>query len=110
MGERDFDEVTVSIGPEDLPARAGERCYLLVFTSSSSFMFHLPVTGEVVIGRADTCELSLNDSSVSRQHAKILVLRGQPTVVDLDSHNGTWVNGEQVGAGRPLVSGDAITI
>lgn len=54
-------------------------------------------TGATLIGRVATADLSLSDDGVSRQHAKIAVSdEGVVTVLDLDSTNGTFVNGGRV--------------
>jgi len=53
----------------------------------------------ITIGRdQDLCDLALpeEDTSTSRQHAKITLDDGQFILEDLDSANGTFVNGEKV--------------
>src|SRR4029079_650531 len=54
--------------------------------------------------------LRLSDSSASRRHAEVRVRAGSVSVMDLESHNGTRVNGDIVTAPRPLRHGDAIAI
>ena len=51
---------------------------------------------EIIIGREDDCDLSLNDTEVSRHHAKIYCENGVWHVADLDSANGTTKNGQTV--------------
>lgn len=54
-------------------------------------------TGATVIGRTTKAEVRLTDDGVSRRHAKVAVSDdGVVTVVDLDSTNGTFVNGARV--------------
>ena len=62
-----------------------------------------------VIGRAPTCDLVVNDTSVSRRHAQLSVTDGACTVTDLGSRNGTYVNGEQVDE-APLNDGDRLVL
>jgi pSer/pThr/pTyr-binding forkhead associated (FHA) protein len=51
----------------------------------------------VVIGRDDDCDVVLDDPAVSGHHAAISVRRGAaPTIEDLGSANGTFVNGRPV--------------
>ncbi len=51
----------------------------------------------LVIGRGDGCEISVNDQSVSRHHARIELRRGGLYhVIDLGSSNGTFVNNIRV--------------
>jgi len=50
----------------------------------------------VTIGRSAKCEIVLRDDNVSRQHCRISLWDGEYIVKDLDSANGTFVNGERV--------------
>ncbi len=86
------------------------HCYLLVVDGDTSSMFQLPAIGDAVIGRADDADLQLRRSSVSRKHARLSVGPGEARITDLGSQNGTFVNGERIGVGRALVSGDIISI
>jgi len=61
------------------------------------------------IGRGDKCQVRLEDPTASRTHACVRYARGAWFIQDLDSANGTWVNGQRVGA-TGLVSGDRIRI
>ncbi len=73
-----------------------------------------PLWGEVItIGRASreaTWEIRLTDRSVSRPHARLE--RGAETVqlVDLESVNGTLLNGVQVTDPVPVQDGDVISV
>ncbi|HYG78524.1 MAG TPA: FHA domain-containing serine/threonine-protein kinase [Planctomycetota bacterium] len=49
-----------------------------------------------VIGRLKTCDLVLTDGLVSRQHFRISKIGDSFTITDLNSHNGTFVNGERI--------------
>ncbi len=59
------------------------------------------------IGRSDEGEIVLVDPSVSRAHAVIAIDAGKPVVRDLDSTNGTFVNGRRV-ASEALRDGDEL--
>ena len=65
--------------------------------------------GTTVAGRGSTCDLVLNDHSVSRKHARFTVDGATCTVTDLGSRNGTFVNGEQVEEAR-LSDGDRLVL
>src|SRR5206468_3707235 len=86
------------------------RIYVLVLQGDSSSIFHLPQTGVVAIGRTPDADLQLTDVTASRQHAKIMTTNGQVRLHDLESHNGTFVNGERIEGTRILLSGDVVTI
>jgi DNA-binding CsgD family transcriptional regulator len=65
---------------------------------------------EVVIGRGDDVGVRLAARGVSRQHAKLVLAAGDSvTLVDLQSKNGTFVNGKRIDA-APLRDGDDIGI
>jgi predicted component of type VI protein secretion system len=63
----------------------------------------------VSIGREDDNSIRLNDERVSRFHAKIQADGGHVILTDLDSTNGTRVNGHPVQM-RVLQYGDQLTI
>ncbi|WP_433754502.1 FHA domain-containing protein [Nocardia sp. CA-135398] len=57
------------------------------------------VSGKLRIGRAGDNDIVVPDLMVSRHHAELQVIaEGRYRVVDLDSHNGTYVNGHRVDA------------
>jgi MoxR-like ATPase len=65
---------------------------------------------EIMIGREEDCDIQLlDDSKISRHHAKITKENGGWVVADLDSANGTFVNGEAV-VSAPLNESDTLTI
>src|SRR5436309_2853244 len=66
----------------------------------------LPVKTPVVnIGRADYNDLVVPDPSVSTSHAKLQRREGIWVLVDLDSTNGTFVDGERVKGDAALAPG-----
>ncbi len=83
-----------------LTVEEGEHLGLRVVIDTDSFL----------IGRGEECNLVLNDRAVSRQHARILRDHGQFFIEDLESKNGTWVNGEQLLGSRPLTDGCKIQL
>lgn len=66
---------------------------------------------ELTIGRDPGADLTLEDTGVSRHHARLRVGDdGAPVVEDLGSVNGTYVNGERIGGERRLADGDEVQI
>ena len=65
--------------------------------------------GHNTVGRDQECDVCLNDTSVSRHHARISVDAGMVIVEDLDSKNGTQINGERISKPAPAADGDTIT-
>lgn len=62
-----------------------------------------------ILGRLETNDVPIHDKKASREHAKIYRQGQSYAVVDLNSSNGTFVNGEQI-TKRVLKPGDEITI
>lgn len=53
-------------------------------------------TTQVLIGRGSWCDLVIPGDTVSRRHAELFFREGSWVLVDLDSTNGTYVNGARV--------------
>ena len=71
----------------------------------------LKTKSKVVIGRADDCDIVLNSGSVSRQHAEIQKLSDRTySIKDLNSTNGTFVNGRKIKSSQSIVVSDKIFI
>jgi pSer/pThr/pTyr-binding forkhead associated (FHA) protein len=62
-----------------------------------------------VIGRSSECELTVDDANVSRRHCEIRRIGDGYSLVDLDSTNGTEVNGQRIQE-TALMSGDVIEV
>jgi DNA-binding winged helix-turn-helix (wHTH) protein len=65
---------------------------------------------ETLFGRDDGARVRIDDASVSRRHARIVVRDGSATVEDLGSKNGTFVNGDRLSAPVRLADGDRIEV
>jgi diguanylate cyclase (GGDEF)-like protein len=79
------------------PSSSVKHAYLLVLDGPQfGEMFPLAAGRELVIGRRDDAEIQIRDDGVSRRHASILVEGEGATVADLESANGTYVNGKRV--------------
>lgn len=72
-----------------------------------------PLTGKKTyrLGRANTNDIVLDNTWVSRQHAMLQIEEnGTVNAIDMGSANGTLVNGHRIYAPTPLRSGDLIQI
>ncbi|PDW02554.1 FHA domain-containing protein [Candidatus Viridilinea mediisalina] len=65
---------------------------------------------DLVIGRQQGCALLVNHGQVSRQHARVVLMGNQWFVEDLNSANGTAVNGQRISGRHPLRSGDRLAL
>jgi pSer/pThr/pTyr-binding forkhead associated (FHA) protein len=64
---------------------------------------------EVAIGRQATADVRLYLPDISRQHCRVVLVKGQWEILDLESTNGIYVNGERVPCAT-LRTGDLIQI
>jgi diguanylate cyclase (GGDEF)-like protein len=104
----EWDEETAA-ELEDIHALASprNRATLTVLTGSASGkMFKLRPA--MTIGRAPTCEIQLEDDGISRTHARVRCEGASATLEDLDSRNGTYVNGERIYNTVAIHEGDKI--
>jgi DNA-binding winged helix-turn-helix (wHTH) protein len=66
--------------------------------------------GVNLVGRDPECRVSIDAPSVSRRHARIVLTDDAATVEDLDSKNGTFVNGHRITGVTALEDGCQIRI
>lgn len=52
--------------------------------------------GTHLVGRSETCQIHIAEEDVSRRHANISVINGTIEVADLESRNGTYVDGRKI--------------
>ena len=60
----------------------------------------ITIRHDIVIGRGSDCNLRLSAPQVSRRHCFLRVGRSSVSVTDLDSSNGTFVDGRRISAGK----------
>jgi pSer/pThr/pTyr-binding forkhead associated (FHA) protein len=71
---------------------------------------HVIGKGAFDIGRSPSCDLVIEHSSISRRHARIVQARAGHEVLDLDSRNGVWVDGQRVRGSAPVFPGVELRI
>ena len=64
------------------------------------------------LGRSDSCDIVIKDSTLSRMHAELNLVRGGWTVCDCNSTNGVSVNDRRLGPNEtvPVRDGDSIIL
>ena len=102
---------------DNLPATVDYRpagCrFILVSISAARNGDILPINDGDILGREHTGRDSLvAHKTVSRQHAKVIFEGGEWTIEDLDSTNGTYINGRKLEAGQkyPLKAKDIVSL
>jgi diguanylate cyclase (GGDEF)-like protein len=92
-------------------ANAGDRraCLTILTGSLSGQMFKVK-KGALTIGRSPNVELRLEDDGISRNHARIRTETGRAWVEDMESRNGTFLNGERITVKVELKDGDKIQV
>ncbi len=90
--------------PAPLPGR-----YLAIQSGPELVALSLNPGAVTRIGRGLSADVHLDDSSVSRRHARIVERGGRAWLLDDRSMNGTWVNGKRVDAAI-LSHGDEIVL
>jgi pSer/pThr/pTyr-binding forkhead associated (FHA) protein/tetratricopeptide (TPR) repeat protein len=82
----------------------------LIFTDGPLAGSEIPLQGyEVTMGRSRKVDIFLDDEKLSRKHAKITRVGNGYRLVDLESRNGTYVNGVRI-LEHPLHSFDVIEL
>ncbi|MBI3393724.1 MAG: RDD family protein [Nitrospirae bacterium] len=66
--------------------------------------------GERTIGRSAEADILIEHETASRKHAKIIVEGNRVFIADLDSRNGTFLNGKPVKEKTEVKPGDAIAL
>ena len=91
---------------------SGRQSYRLVLTEAVSGLIpqEYPITESLSIGRNSNNDVIVHDAFVSAEHACLTVTKKGCVLSDMNSTNGTYVNGAKIDAEVLLSSGDRITI
>jgi predicted component of type VI protein secretion system len=66
--------------------------------------------GEMILGRKTGCGIRIPSAAVSRQHCRLIAADGFLTAEDLDSVNGTYLNGEPITEKVSVRPGDRLRV
>jgi len=113
--EPDVGESTAVVNVESLQNHPGSssRDYTACLTIMTGPHVGRMVTleeGDVTAGRGRGCDLRIPDEKVSRQHARFYWSEDAVVVRDLDSSNGTFVEGDRVHETTALRDGDKVAL
>jgi len=104
IGYRFVGEVTVDT---DTPTSTPARSKLYLATDQGR---HFLMEGTNVIGRAAEATIQVDGAGVSRLHARIVVEKGEATLEDLGSKNGTHLNGVRIDTSSVLADQSQIRL
>src|ERR1700674_2743718 len=74
-----------------------QACLIHIYPTGPAMGARYPLENNpMVLGREESCQIVIEDESVSRRHASIQAEEEGYTVLDLQSTNGTFVNEARV--------------
>jgi pSer/pThr/pTyr-binding forkhead associated (FHA) protein len=68
----------------------------------------IPIKADMVVGRQAECDLQLTEGHASRKHARFSLVENAVWLEDLNSANGTFVNGTKINGKVKLAPGDRL--
>jgi len=104
---RSLGTLTPNARPDYEAARGG---WQLVVVEGAEAGRCFVLGAEAHLGRSPDNDVCLPDQESSRQHALLLCADDSCNVYDLDSRNGTWVNGVRISQPTRLQAGDTIQL
>jgi diguanylate cyclase (GGDEF)-like protein len=87
-----------------------DRCTLTMLTGPTPGVIHTLSTGELMLGRDEELPWRIEDRGISSRHARVLSQHGEFVLEDLDSTNGTYLNGHLLERPNKLRDGDRIQL
>jgi len=98
--------------PIQAPGGESEMTLTFVVTKGkdNGKVFRLDEGETKILGRSARADIVLHDEGVSRQHCRARLAGGKCCLVDLNSKNGTSVNGKRIAGEIVLAEGDLIDV
>jgi hypothetical protein len=83
----------------------------LVVTAGDKVGTEIALAGrQLTIGRAGDSDLIVDDEYASTHHAKLVFINGDWLIQDLDSTNGTFLDGQKVGTPLPVAMNTQVRV
>ncbi|MEI5584410.1 MULTISPECIES: FHA domain-containing protein FhaB/FipA [unclassified Agromyces] len=107
---------TAAVNRPAPPAGAGadatsENATRLVITSGAKAGAEFPLgRDEITIGRSSDSAIIIRDDYTSTHHARLMLWNGRWMLQDLDSTNGTFLNGSRVTVPTPIPLGATVKV
>jgi pSer/pThr/pTyr-binding forkhead associated (FHA) protein len=98
------------IDPETLAEPDSRKIWLTITDRAGTIQeVEWNIEGSLFIGRSSICNIYFDDDRLSKQHFVIEVTKMGCYLEDLQSTNGTFVNGVKITNRRMLLDGDVVT-
>jgi pSer/pThr/pTyr-binding forkhead associated (FHA) protein len=96
----------------DAPRSRGRKGFghLVIVAPADQRGRSFDLNGELTVGRAQGCQVALEDNYVSQLHARVFTRDGAVWVEDLGSTNGTYLNDQRVSSPLALRRGDQLRV
>jgi DNA-binding winged helix-turn-helix (wHTH) protein len=101
-----FCGTAVALRRDGQPDTANDQLFRLIWGQREIALSE----GENILGRGVDSLVWIDAQSVSRRHARLVVVAGLATLEDLGSKNGTFVNGIRLSAPVALRDGDEVRV
>jgi serine phosphatase RsbU (regulator of sigma subunit) len=89
----------------------GDRSHYLLVVDGEQKGRRIPIgTTPFVIGRSEPADVVIVDQRISRNHCRVCVAMDQVIVIDLQSSNGTFIDGKRLSGGGPLEVGARLQV
>lgn len=86
--------------------KTAQPCFALMYNAVEMDRFLLE--GEVIIGRAESCNITIPLVGLSRRHARVFREKNRVMIEDNKSQNGTWVDYKRIEKPTRITYGDTI--
>ncbi len=95
--------------PVEIPELSETGAFLLGISETVDGQVFRVGIGECLIGRGEHCHVVLRDNTVSNEHAQMTVRPDGVTITNLNSTNGTRINGDDITTAK-LEDGDVVRL
>lgn len=105
----EYDQANADVVKHHIKADNSLRIRLRIVTGKTSEQnIETNLVSSLIVGRSDACDIYIDDTKMSRQHFVLESDGGELYIMDLQSRNGTMLNGIRIGSRHTLHSGDRI--